>query len=311
MPEILIHLPRDMIDAVADNPNQFYRKLERGLSEAGYAARILRRRRGNPCPPPDDNFHFVHQGLHRQANVLNTGLAYVFPFWYADPTGIYGHSSLVSARFEPSALDRDAAQSFGNRLRARLVAKRFSRYDQKTAVTPFDGGHVAVFLQGPGDILERAQLFETVDLLRAVARLDRPVVVKPHPAGQTDQETALLHDLDRAGLVQQTDANIHDILSGAVASVSISSAVTLEGMMHGVPAVLCGLSDLHHNAVTARSPDQIGPAIEQAIATPWQHDAFLYWFLFQQNLNAGAPDLIDRALARIAATGADVTAFRR
>ena len=302
-PKVQIHLPRQVYEAVAANPDQFYRKLETGLTAQGIPAQIVRRAPYNMAPPQDDIFHFVHQGWHRQDNVLNTGLGYIYPFWYADPWGIYGQSSIAAAVFEaPSGPEVDV---FYRRTRTRLVGKRFSRYDQKAELTDLPGGVIAVFLQGNSDILDRARHMSTPDMIEAVvaAANGRTVVFKPHPKGQTKKELALLDRLCRLPNVTQADANIHDILANAAVTVSISSAVALEGFLHGVPAVLCGASDLHHCAVTATDPAAIGDAIETAEAKDWPFARFLYWFLKGQLLNAGADDLIDRVLLKMAGQG--------
>lgn len=312
-PEIKIHLPRAMLETVSHNPKQFYRRLERGLQERGYRARLEERRALNLPPEPDDgHFYFIHQATHEQANVLNTGLAYVFPFWYADPKGIYGESSVVDATFEPSDFG-DEATTFAARLRDRLAGGRVSRYDQPKEVTRFDGKHVAVFLQGDSDILARSTYLHGRQIMReAVDWADgRPVVIKPHPKGISRHDKRVLDALvARHPNVTVTDANVHDILASAMVTVSISSAVALEGMIHGVPAVLCGKSDLHHCAVTARTREEVAPAIDQTLAHNWPFDAFLYWFLQVQMINAGTEGMIDRVLERMVAQGANLDDFR-
>lgn len=105
-----------------------------------------------------------------------------------------------------------------------------------------------------------------------------------------------------------TEANLHDILAGAAVSASLSSSVGLEGMLHGVPAVFFGASDLHHNAVTVRAAEAWPEALAQALATDWPHAQFLLWFLRRRNIDARRP-FMARVLERIAAAGGDLAAL--
>ena len=106
-----------------------------------------------------------------------------------------------------------------------------------------------------------------------------------------------------------TEANVHDILADCAVTVSIASAVALEGMLHGKPAVLCGRSDLHHCAVTVTRAGEIGAGIEAALGRVWPFDAFLYWFLFERMLNTGRSEFGAQVVARIAAQGVDLASL--
>lgn len=310
---VLIHLPRDLFDELADGHAHFYTRLRATLQGLGAVAEFVVRAPGNAPPAADDgDFHFVHQAGHRQANVLNTGLGYVQPFWYADPWGIHGDSSIAALRFDPAAVPRAEAQAFHRRLHRRLVAARLSRYDQKAEVESFPGGAIAVFLQGPSDLLFREAHLSTPDMLRMVLRHagDRPVLVKPHPRGRDPETLAFLDELVlRHPRLVVTDANIHDMLAAAAVSVSINSAVSLESMIHGKPAILCGRSDFHHVAETVREKAEFPAALRRALARPRPYAKFLYWFLKGQMLTAGAEDFGTRLVVRMAVQAGDVARF--
>jgi hypothetical protein len=299
---ILIHLPRHMVEELSDNRPHFYTKLRATLQGAGAQAEIIDRLPGNPVPDPDDgDFHFIHQSSHRQPNVLNTGLAYVAPFWYADPQGIYGDSSVTHAQFDPAAVPRAEADGFHARLYKRLATARQSRYGQPEAVEVFPKGCIAVFLQGVSDLLARSAHVTTRAMVEAVvAHSDgRPVVVKPHPRDADPDALDWLHRLAGNGALRVTRANIHDILAAAAVTVSVNSAVALEGMIHTRPAVLFGRSDLHHNAVTVADVSAWPEALDQALSQEWPHAQFLHWFLLGAMLNTGHDSFAPRLLARI------------
>jgi hypothetical protein len=86
------------------------------------------------------------------------------------------------------------------------------------------------------------------------------------------------------------------------------SSLALEGMLHRVPAILFGRSDLHHCAVTVQRPEDWPQALQRALATDWPHDRYLLWFLRWQNVEAARP-FLPKVLARMAGQGADFAAL--
>lgn len=312
MTEIVFHLPASVLaDQTTLKP--YYAKLIDGLAARGHAVRLLPHDRATLADrvAADEDFHIVDHGNFRHPRVLNTGIAYIYPFWNLDPWGIRALSSIAQAPFDPVSIDAGAARAFANRLRKRWVAPRKSRYEQpmQPMVVPADA--VAVFLQSE----DHRSLAETcyLDLRQMVKALlarddPRPIVIKPHPL---DQNPATRRFLNRVAArdprVRVLEANIHDILARAVVCVTINSAVGVEAMLHGVPVVLCGQSDFHHAAVTVKHPDAFDAAVAQAEAQVWAHDAFVYWYFGLNCLNAGRDSLVDDFLLKLAAAraGAD------
>ena len=82
-------------------------------------------------------FPLCPNGTARGPRVLNTAIAYLNPFFYADPLGIYFESSLTEARFDPATVPPRPAARFYETLRARHVLPRKSRYAQPEPVTAF------------------------------------------------------------------------------------------------------------------------------------------------------------------------------
>ncbi len=252
--------------------------------------------------------HILDHGPMRHPRVLNTGIAYIYPFWNLDPWGIRAFSSIAAKPFRPSRPNQ--AQAFADRLRARLVVPRKSRYPQMDAVTSLPQGCIAVFLQSEQHRIvgETCHLTarEMVTAVLACAGV-RPVVIKPHPRDRDSALQGWLADLAACpGGPVLTDANIHDILAAAAVMVTINSAVGIEAYLHHVPVVLCGLSDFHHAAVTVTSPGQMAAAIDRAQKTEWPHDAFVHWYFAQNCLNAGKPTLVSDFLQKIATLGHDL-----
>ncbi|MCV2865160.1 hypothetical protein [Defluviimonas sp. WL0075] len=309
-PAVIIHLPVACLLG-QEHIAPYFHKLRDGLAErqirveiealdrAGLAERI----------DGDTDFHIVSYGTLRHPRVLNTASAYIAPFWYLDPQGVRVHSSIGAQDFDPSTIDPEAAGSFFKALRRRRVGERVSRYPQAGNAQAFPKGAIAVFLQ-------RAEADATAHVPRAamiralLARHDTsPILIKPHPRDDSAETLALLADAARDPRVRITNANIHDILGAARVTVTINSAVGLESLMHRVPIVLCGPADFHHSAATVTDAFDLDAGLAKARLWPWHYDAYLYWFLKLNCVNAGDPKMIDDVLSRIAATGYDVDAL--
>lgn len=310
MPEphakVVLHVPQPKAAPDGSALPGYMGRLRRAFSEAGGQVEIrLRDLAALEAMGDTPDLHLVWQGRIRHPRVLNTAPAYVFPFWYLDPVGVYGASSLHDAPFVAGAQPKAAAKAFFERQRRRLVEGRQSRIAQPKAVTHLPKGAIAVFLQGWSEPTERLRHMPEEEMIEAVLADTggRPVIVKPHPSTADLASFELIARLQKHPGVTVTSANIHDMLAVADLTVSLCSSVALEGMLHRCPAVLFGRSDLHHCATTVRRAQDWPAARESALAQAWPYEAFVHWFLAKNTLNAGASDLWARSLERFARAG--------
>lgn len=309
---VRLHVPAHMLPDGPEDVPPFYANLLLALEGVGAQTEVVHRdyaalQRG----PTGADFDFVHNGGVDRAGALNLGPAYLARFYYVDPKGIFFESSIYRMIFRPHAIPPLRAAEFAAVLRGLFVQDRKSRHLQPDVVEHFGTRHIAVFLQNDSDPVLRARHMTTETMVKTVVEgaNGHPVVVKPHPRNMGPETVELLDWLSRAHpWVRISTANVHDILAGAVASVSIASSVALEGMMHHVPAILFGKSDLHHCAQTVREPQDWPAALQGALSKNWPFDAFLLWFLRRQNVWATRP-FLPRVLERMAAQGADLAAL--
>lgn len=295
---------------LAEEPKlpRFYQVLTAGLRARGATVQVVHRDKQAVLTGPD--FHFVHNGAARGACVLNCAIAYLNPYFYADPQGIYDESSLTGAVFDPATVPPHSAAATVAALRAQYVTPRTSRYKQPEGVQVFPDGAIAVFLQDWSEPVARARHMDASRMVEAViaGAQGRPVIVKPHPRNVGEETVLLLHRVaTRHPHVTVTEANLHDILSAAAVCVTISSSVALEAMLHHTPVILFGKSDLHHCAETVTTPADWSAALDRALARPWPFDAFVHWFLSQQ-LRTG-PEMIGPVLDRMRKAGANFPAL--
>ena len=303
MAGFVFHLPAAVLRG-DEAMKPFYRKLLDGLAERGHPVSQIAHDRARLVAQvaAADDLHIVDHGNIRHPQILNTGIAYVYPFWNIDPWGIRALSSVAGKAFDPATVDPVVARGWADRQRRRLIAGRVSRYPQPTARQDLPRGAIAVFLQADAHraVADTFHLTSAGMIAALLARDDpAPILIKPHPLdpdpGTRARVAAMTAGDSRVRIV---DANIHDMLSAASAVVTINSAVGIEAMLHHRGVVLCGHSDFHHAAVTVRTAAQMDAAIARARAADWPHDAFVYWYLVQNCLNAGSETLVPDFLAR-------------
>lgn len=304
MARIHIHLPKDLLLYTPPGGTGFYKRLHAALIARGDDVEFVRRM--SIVAGPDfgpDAFHFVHQGLVRQANALNTGIAYIQPFWYVDRNGIFGESAIGAEVFDPAAIDMEEAQAFFDRLSRRLIGRRLTKYAQPGTSPRMPSGAVAVFLQGSSIPVRRAQFMSETQMLEAIVEgvPDRTILIKPHPRNVDAVTLRHARRLAKAhARVKIVDAHVHDMLAAADVTCSISSSVSIEGFVHAKPALLFGKTDFHHIAHVVEQPGDVPAALDAALADTPPYAAFLYWFLQTRCINMGRDDWFDRITARMA-----------
>lgn len=252
------------------------------------------------------DFHLVHHGFLRRFNLLNCGIAYVWPYWYLDRRGVLCDSSMANAAPHLDALDPDRAARFRRGLHARTAARGLSKHAQPPRTGALGAGAIVVFLQGLSEPVLRSMFMTETEMLEIVIRHrdTRPVLIKPHP--QFPDTIAVAHALRLAGRhpgVSLTRANVHDLLDSAYCSVSICSGASFEGFMHRTPAILFGRSDFAACAWTVRTEAEAARALREIGAQEFDFDRFLYWFLRRKMYSQRNPNLAARVLQRIAQTG--------
>lgn len=306
----LFHLPGSWLNPIGDGVLPFYQKLFAGLDGRGitWDTCVLDRATAMARVDADDVFHIINHGRFQHPRILNSGIAYIYPFWNMDPAGIRAFSSIADTPFSASDVDGDLARPFFRRLRKRLVHGRTSRYEQPDAIAVVPLGSVAVFLQSEGHrivgetcYLDRWEMIDGV-----LAAVDGPVVVKPHPR---DRDPETIMRLEKLRLMHPnltvSDANIHDILSACTRVVTINSAVGIEAFLHRKPVILCGQSDFHHIAQVAHNAQELGRFLKQNKRAK-AYDKYVYWYFAQHCLSTTDPTLVDRFLDRVKAQGYEV-----
>ncbi|MEO0370979.1 MAG: hypothetical protein AAF231_05935, partial [Pseudomonadota bacterium] len=235
-PRLIIHVPRDMLQRYGQEGFGLYAALAPGMRARGVPVEFVDRPGTTDLTHyTREDFHLVHHGFLRRFNLLNTGIAYLWPYWYLDQRGVLCDSSLGRAQPDLSHVPLGRAQAFFGRVGGRLKEKGQSKHDQPPRQGPLAEGAIVVFLQGLSDpVLRNMAMLETEMLDLVVAhRAERRVVIKVHPKFPGTIAAAHAEALTTSEQnVEIIDANVHDLLEGAYCSVSICSGASFEGLFH-------------------------------------------------------------------------------
>ncbi|MEQ8432139.1 MAG: hypothetical protein RIB69_17060 [Roseovarius sp.] len=306
-PKLLIHVPGNLLDRHGQAGFGLYGRIAPDLRRMGLEVDFVERPSTTELGTYSKaDFHLVHHGFLRRFNLLNCGIAYVWPYWYLDQRGVLCDSSMINATPRLAGVDGRQAEKFFNALHGKTVERGVSKYDQPERRAPMGQGAIVVFLQGLSDPVLRSMHMMETEMLDLVMRYrqGRRVLIKPHP--KFPDTIASAHALmlaENEPEVQVIDANIHDLLEGAYCSVSICSGASFEGLFHRVPAILFGRSDFAACAWTVRTEEEAERALKEIGSAEFPYERFLFWFLRKKMYNQRNPNLAARVLQRIKRTG--------
>lgn len=308
--KVFLTIPRKIIQEKSGFAlGKFYSRLDLELRMLGADVIMLplsrqpHKRKGNA-----DKLIFLHNGAAEEANVLNTALAYLEPYWHVDPDGVLGMSSAGKVPFREETVNPREARKFLMECHRTFVKRRKSRYYQAAERVLIPDGAIAIFMQGYTDLTKRTMRPGSERMIRSVAEgaNGRPIIVKHHPLRTNPEDVAEVAALRADGInIQEVDANVHDILEQCAASVSISSAACFEGFLHGRPAIFFGTSDLTGFAQSAHDGPSFAAALSEALNGERSYRRFVYWYLTTHCISLHSETFIQDVLKRAEAIGFD------
>jgi hypothetical protein len=303
-PEVHLHInPRDLHDWRGRHRIALFTRIAVMCEARGLAFRAIAR---NPDEmrrrqaAEDGNLHIVENGRVEGEGWLNTAMAYLRGFWHLDPRGVHAESLAARAVFDADEVDGAAAKRFFADLHGRFVQRRRSRFHQPREVAQdLPLGAVALFLQGPSAFFNGRCKLTVDEMILAVAQGSggRPVLVKPHPQVLEDGRAAIARAVAQGATVQATEANVHDVLAASAVTVSVNSAVAMEGFLHRKPAILFGGSDFPSLVTQAAGAADFPMALEAALAADWAYPEMIHWYFSRHTVELAARDFEDRVFA--------------
>ncbi|MDM7255524.1 MAG: hypothetical protein P3W90_002360 [Paracoccus sp. (in: a-proteobacteria)] len=231
--------------------------------------------------PARGGFALRHLPPVKGPHVRSLRRAYHYPFWSIEPTHERWDFRVARSRFDPAALDGDAARGFLERLRGRVLPG--------AKITA--GEHVLIALQGRISEHRSFQSMSPLAMVETIAQTGRPCVATLHPREYyAPEDLEALHALGARFANLSIGGDTSAILQSCAAVATMNSAVAFNGYILEKPALLFAKIDFHHIALR---PDQI----TQAPAHSPDFARYLFWFLREMSLNAAAPDIETQIIA--------------
>ena len=220
---------------------------------------------------------------------------YVFPFWSIETTQKRWEFSTATKIFNPAKIDQGEASRFCASWKTKI-------FDPKPAKT----GHIYVPLQGRISTRRSFQFCSPLQMVDHVIthRRGRDVVIGLHPnESYSEKELSHLQGLAEASDgVRVEHGGMEAWLPGAAYVVTQNSAAAFFGYFHHKPAILFGQIDFHHIGINVATLG-VAAAFEAVETVAPNFDAYLFWFLQLNAINAGRPDAEAKILARLRACG--------
>ena len=285
-----IYLQGNMLDTSRAGTFNFMNVLKSAVEGAGWQVEFhetgpAARRHA----PRQDGYALYHMEPPTHDRALTFRRAYHYPFWQIEPVPQRWRFHVAQSRFDPQSLDPVQARAFADRLRARVLP----------GPAPRRGPTVLVPLQG---LIRRCRSFQTmspVEMLAATLATGRPTTATLHPGEEYgDADMRALEKLAAQHPNLTIGGNTAQILRDCAFVVTQNSAVAFDGYLLGKAAVLFGQIDFHHIGLSVAD---LGPAQALALAATHQpdFDAYLYWFLQQNCVNASRADAGEQILAQM------------
>ena len=298
-----IYLDGQMLQRALAGKHNFLDHVARAFSAQGWATNFLEDTDENLLRGQSNPAHsLVHAHAPLSPNSLTFRLAYVYPFWKIENTGVRWDFATAHKSFDPGDVPFEPAQKFLQTSRNRL----FPWADQKT----FRKEWIYIPLQGRLSQKRDHQSMSPLDMVKTTLEAfpDKRFRITLHP-----RETYSEEDLDALSNLSAAHRNadvshteLRDAAPGAELVVTQNSSVAFQCLFLEKPVVTFAKSDFHH--VTATVGERgASKAFEAALATDWPFAKYLYWFLQMNSINAGRDPVQEQILERVGELGWPVT----
>lgn len=304
MLQLIVGRPWKIDYVMSADTNEFRSKFGYGLQRI--AAPMLLHLQGKDLGLLDNPIRLTWHTIGEQKSRWNYKEAYMPNFFHVDRKGYSGWSEMTDVSVaEIDAIPLDVAEDFYSNKVVPYNATKRTKYKQDDAVAFEGSDFVFMPLQVIDDSVMQLSYFKNYpELIAKVAetcrKMGRQLVVKRHPKCSSDVIAATLNRLQNEN-VTITSASIHKILPKAKAVVVVNSGVGFEALLHLKGVVCLGKADYAAAGFSAKTNDEIGPAIESAISAVNQNriKRLLFLTLNKYQLNLESADAVDRQILRL------------
>lgn len=293
---VTFYLPEPLRTRAAEGGHNFIKRLGNVLTNTGFTL-AFHDATDEAAAAQDPGFAIFLMQAPLTPHGLTIRRTYIDPFWHIEQSAERWTWPVAQASFDASQIDPKTAQQFCNRWRKQLFGKQ----------EPADKGHGYVFAPLQGQLLNHRsfQHCSPIKMLDILAKQEhRPILATLHPG-------EAYNTLERDALAELCDTHTHLLISDQPSDqllrecdylLTQNSSLALKAMFLHKPCALFARSDFHH--ICANSHD-LGPgrAIQAARTLNPNYDAYLWWFLQDQAINAGRPEAETKIKAALTRCG--------
>lgn len=280
--DVTFFLDDGLLKSARAGQHNFIRLVSEVLTEAGLTPHYVKNTAlARTLSDQNPGYSLFHMDDPTHDRALTLRRAYYYPFWQIEASARRWEWDVALSDFDPSRVDRDAADKFFKFWRRRL----FKGMPDRAWRDPY----IYVPLQG---LIRKHRSFQAcspIEMLTQVAERypDRPIHVTLHPGEQytSADRMALAQVIGTHPRVEIVQKPMEKCLIGCDFVVTQNSSVAFAGYFFRKPAVLFGQVDFHHIAGSVMR-DGTDAAFDVVGSEP-DYAGYVWWFLQVMAINAG------------------------
>ncbi|MGO4851717.1 hypothetical protein [Phaeovulum sp. W22_SRMD_FR3] len=288
-----LYLDTPTLSQVRAGQHNFFNRLRGAVEGQGWRVELRENTLAELAKAPLRRGHALFHMSVPHPGALTCRRSYLGAFWRIEACAERWRWPVALAAFDAAAVDPELARRFAGRLRQSLHPAGLPQRDP--------AGMIFVPLQGR---LSEHRSFQSMSPLAMLETLlqrfsPRPVLATLHP--RESYLEAELQALDRLAAAHPNFRWQNGGSAAALADCALvatqNSAMAIQGYLLHKPALLFAEIDFHH--IAASVPREGMAALDRALTQRPDFDAYLWWFLQEQAINAGRPECEAQILAAL------------
>jgi hypothetical protein len=288
-----LYLDAPTLSQVRAGQHNFFNRLRGAVEGQGWRVELRENTLAETVKAPLRRGHALFHMSTPHEGALTCRRTYLGAFWHIEACAERWRWPVALAGFDAGGIDPDLARRFAERLRQSLHPAGIPQRDP--------AGMIFVPLQGR---LSEHRSFQSMSPLAMLETLlqrfsPRPVLATLHP--RESYLEAEVQALDRLTAAYPNfrwqNGGSAVALAGCALVATQNSAMAIQGYLLHKPALLFAEIDFHH--IAASVPREGLAALDRALEQRPDFDAYLWWFLQAQAINAGRPECEAQILAAL------------
>ncbi len=195
--------------------------------------------------------YHTYNNINNNRNWLHIQESTFSGYCSIDSKGFAGYSSIATdfqmIDLKTNSIDTEELEVNQQYLYNKYIENNISKYEQADITFKCDGKYVFVALQVLTDVVADLAYINGINLVKTVANHYKDsnckVIVKRHPFCNSMTIQTTLTKLEDEGLIEISNASIHDIIKDSEVVFTVNSGVGLESLIHLKPVVVTGDCD--------------------------------------------------------------------